>query len=119
MKINKQKNFNEGDVFNIENINAGQEKVFQNINPYLIQEKVVTGKSVSSSYKESLVITVTASLGVLADLSELFSGFSIPWWLWVLVFLGAIFFYLPYKYGESCGVSKGKDLHISSTGEKF
>lgn len=116
MEFKKQNNSNQGDVYNIEKVDAVQNITHQNINPHLVDENVVSGKSVDSCKTESSIIILAGIIGFFADISELFPSFNIPWWLWILSAIGALC-YIVIKYGDAFAVSKNKPIQVSESGK--
>lgn len=116
MEFKEQNNSNQGDVYNIEKIDTIQNITHQNINPYLVEENVVSGKDVESCKTESSIIILAGVIGFFADISELFPSFDIPWWLWLLGALGS-FFYIVIKYGDAFAVSSNKPVQLVESGK--
>lgn len=116
MEIKNQNNLNQGDVYNIEKIDTVQNVSHQDINPYLVEEKVISGDVVDSCKVESVIVLLSGIVGFCIDILNLFSWFDFSWWLWLAGVISA-FLYIVIKYEDAFFVSRNESVQVSEIGK--
>lgn len=116
MKIGKQNNSNEGNVYNIENVNSVPNNRYLDISSHLVEESLLSSRALRKRDSESALVLLVGALGFLADISELFPGFDLPWWAWTIVLVVGVL-YFTAKFGDTFGVSLSKNIQVIDGGK--
>lgn len=116
MKINKQTNFNKGDVINIEKIENSINNQYIDLPSHFSEQKIVSAEDVVYSKFKKVGVFLVGGIGFAADVSELIPGLNLPWWLWFLgVALGLAYFSSKYSHTKDIAITKRPQVQEDGT----
>lgn len=90
MKIGKQNNANDGDVFNIETFHNAPPQEHCDLPQHFKEVKKIPKISVANKDFMTFLGGVAVVIGLIVDITELLDWFGMPWWGWLLLIVTAM-----------------------------